>query len=175
LKLLLFVFLLRIIIFFMQVNYVDSKVNVDLGNFLTPTQVCAVDLSFYVFDFYLYLIVKVQHQPEVKWNAEDNEYYTLIMTDPDAPSRAEPKLREWHHWLVVNIPGNKVSEGEVKSGYVGSGPPPGTGLHRYVFLVYKQNGKQDFKDVAFLSSQTATNREKFSARYNFRGKKKKNK
>ncbi|KAL3243453.1 hypothetical protein MRX96_020520 [Rhipicephalus microplus] len=30
---------------------------------------------------------------------------------------------------------------ETLSEYVGSGPPKGTGLHRYVFLVYKQPGK----------------------------------
>lgn len=45
------------------------------------------------------------------------------MTDPDAPSRKEPKFREWHHWLVVNIPGNDVKKGETLSEYVGSGPP----------------------------------------------------
>jgi phosphatidylethanolamine-binding protein len=86
------------------------------------------------------------------------------MTDPDAPSRENPKFREWHHWLVVNIPENNVSEGEIKSGYVGSGPPKGSSLHRYVFLVYKQHGQQDFSSVHHLSSQTAKNREKFSAR-----------
>ena len=35
------------------------------------------------------------------------------MTDPDAPTRTNPKMAEWQHWLVVNIPGNKVEEGEV--------------------------------------------------------------
>ncbi|VDM99138.1 unnamed protein product, partial [Onchocerca ochengi] len=40
--------------------------------------------------------------------------------------------------LVINIPGQNVSSGTVLSDYIGSGPPKGTGLHRYVFLVYKQ-------------------------------------
>lgn len=48
--------------------------------------------------------------------------------------------REWHHWLVVNIPGNDIARGETLSEYVGSGPPKGTGLHRYVLLIYKQPG-----------------------------------
>jgi len=47
--------------------------------------------------------------------------------DPDAPSRADPKFREWHHWCVANIPGADVSKGDVLSEYVGSGPPKGTG------------------------------------------------
>jgi phosphatidylethanolamine-binding protein (PEBP) family uncharacterized protein len=49
------------------------------------------------------------------------------MTDPDAPSRQNAKFREWHHWLVVNIPGSQLSLGEVKSEYIGAGPPQGTG------------------------------------------------
>lgn len=75
------------------------------------------------------------------WPSEDGTLYTLCMTDPDAPSRQKPKFREWHHWLVVNIPGCAVSEGETLSQYVGSGPPKDTGLHRYVYLVFRQKGK----------------------------------
>lgn len=70
----------------------------------------------------------------------------MLSIDPDAPSRAEPQFREWHHWLVGNILGGNISSGEVLSAYVGSGPPPDTGLHRYVFLVYKQPGKLSFDE-----------------------------
>jgi phosphatidylethanolamine-binding protein (PEBP) family uncharacterized protein len=45
------------------------------------------------------------------------------------------------HWVVVNIPGSDVSKGDVLSTYIGAGPPKGTGLHRYVFLVYEQSAK----------------------------------
>lgn len=41
----------------------------------------------------------------------------------------------------MNIPGNEVSKGETLSQYIGAGPPEGTGLHRYIYLVYKQPGK----------------------------------
>jgi len=51
----------------------------------------------------------------------------LSISDPDAPSRKEPNFREWHHWLVGNIPGTDVAEGETLSEYVGAGPPEGTG------------------------------------------------
>jgi len=76
---------------------------------------------------------QVKDEPEVKWEADDVAFYTLLFTDPDAPSRAEPVNGEFRHWLVVNIPGNDLSSGEVKSEYIGSGPPKGTGLHRYIF------------------------------------------
>jgi phosphatidylethanolamine-binding protein len=93
---------------------------VQSGNELTPTN--------------------VKDQPTLTWDAEDGAYYTVIMTDPDAPNRAEPKYREVRHWLVVNVPGSKVAEGKALFEFIGSGPPKGSGLHRYVFLVYKQPG-----------------------------------
>lgn len=115
----------------------------ELGNILTPTQ--------------------VQKQPQIEWQADANSFYTLIMTDPDAPSRTEPKFREFRHWTVVNIPGNHIEEGDVLSAYVGSGPPKGTGLHRYVFLVYKQPGKLSFEGEQRVGNNSRENRPKFSA------------
>jgi hypothetical protein len=29
-----------------------------------------------------------------------NVKYTLVMTDPDAPSREDPKFGQWRHWVV---------------------------------------------------------------------------
>ncbi|CAK1541414.1 unnamed protein product [Leptosia nina] len=118
-----------------------SGVEVKEGNELTPTQVKDV--------------------PTVSWEASAEAFYTLAMTDPDAPSRVEPKFREWHHWLVGNIPGANVSSGETLSAYVGSGPPEGTGLHRYVFLVYKQPGKLTF-DEPRLPNTSGDKRAMFS-------------
>lgn len=96
------------------------------GNELTPTQ--------------------VKDAPTVTYTADDNSFYTLLLVDPDAPSRATPTFREVRHWAVVNIPGNKVESGETIIEYIGSGPPQATGLHRYVFLVYKQSGKLTFDE-----------------------------
>jgi len=61
--------------------------------------------------------------------------FTRDAADPDAPSRADPKFREWHHWCVVNIPGTDISKGQVLSEYVGSGPPKGTGSYRQIVTV----------------------------------------
>lgn len=84
---------------------------------------------------------QVKDQPEVTWDAEEGSLYTLLMVDPDAPSRETPTYREILHWLVINIPGNKVADGQVIAEYIGSGPPEGSGLHRYVFLIFKQSEK----------------------------------
>jgi len=35
--------------------------------------------------------------------------------------------REFRHWLVGNIPGDRLNEGETFTEYVGSGPPKDTG------------------------------------------------
>lgn len=64
------------------------------------------------------------------------------MTDPDATSRLNPDLREIRHWLVLNIPECSIEKGDEVIEFIGSGAQKDTGLHRYVFLVYKQkNGK----------------------------------
>jgi len=124
-----------------EVRY-SSGVEAKLGNELTPTQVKDIPVS-------------------IKWPNEETALYTLCLTDPDAPSRQSPKYREWHHWLVVNIPGNNVSRGDTLSEYVGSGPPKGTGLHRYVFLVYKQPNKLT-PDEKKLTNRSGEGRGQFS-------------
>ncbi|XP_065371597.1 protein D3-like [Calliphora vicina] len=126
---------------FLKVSY-DNGLEVDKGNELTPTQ--------------------VKLQPKVEWLAQSDKYYTLIMTDPDAPSRANPKVREFRHWLVANIPGNKIDQGEVVAAYVGSGPPKDTGLHRYIFLLYKQAGKINI-DEPLVANNSRRNRPNFKA------------
>lgn len=76
----------------------------------------------------------------------------------------EPTFREWHHWLVANIPGTAVGKGEALAEYVGSGPPDGTGLHRYVYLVYKQPGKISDAEHGNLTNTSADGRGCFKAR-----------
>ncbi|EGG16287.1 phosphatidylethanolamine-binding protein PEBP [Cavenderia fasciculata] len=100
----------------LTVSY-GSKI-VQIGQVLTPTDV-----------------VK---QPTVTYNASAGEHFTLILADPDAPSRLDPKYSPWLHWIITDIPENKVTEGQVMAEYIGSGPPPNTGLHRYVFILCKQ-------------------------------------
>ncbi|CAG9791320.1 unnamed protein product [Diatraea saccharalis] len=107
-----------------------SGVEVNEGNELTPTQVKDV--------------------PTVTWDASPDEFYTLAMTE----------LREFEHWLVVNIPGNDVTAGETLAAYIGSGPSQNSGLHRYVYLVYKQPSRLTF-DEPRLPNTSADNRTNF--------------
>ncbi|KAI9004264.1 OV-16 antigen-like protein, partial [Gaertneriomyces semiglobifer] len=76
--------------------------------------------------------------PTVTWPAEPDAYYSVAMIDPDAPNRDKPSLGEWRHWLVGNIPGDNVIKGEDLTDYEEPKPPQGSGLHRYVILLFKQ-------------------------------------
>lgn len=107
---------------------------------------------------------ETMRQPMVKWKSEKNKaFYTLIMTDPDAPSRKTPTMREWHHWMVVNIPGSDLRQGEIMTEYIGPAPPKDTDLHRYVFLLFKQDDKIKFEEK-YLRNNSAEGRDRFSTR-----------
>lgn len=67
--------------------------------------------------------------------------YTVLLTDPDAPSVADPKFGEFAHWVVVNASAADVQgTGEALVAYHGSSPGPGSGVHRYCLVVYAQPG-----------------------------------
>ncbi|XP_036248785.1 phosphatidylethanolamine-binding protein 1 [Molothrus ater] len=125
----------------LRVKYGSVEID-ELGKVLTPTQ--------------------VQNRPtSIEWDGCDpQKLYTLVLTDPDAPSRKDPKFREWHHFLVTNMKGNNVGSGTVMSDYVGSGPPKGTGLHRYVWLVYEQPQQLACSEPV-LSNRSGDKRGKF--------------
>ncbi|XP_022845252.1 protein MOTHER of FT and TFL1-like [Olea europaea var. sylvestris] len=65
--------------------------------------------------------------------------YTLVIVDPDARRPSEPTFREGLHWMVINIPeGADASEGKELMPYMGPQPP--SGIHRCVFVAFKQKG-----------------------------------
>lgn len=109
-----------------KVSY-PNGVNANLGNELTPTQ--------------------VKDKPQLSWEAEKGAYYTLLMIDPDAPSRKDRSMGEILHWLVMNIPESAVEHGDEITEFIGSGAPKDSGLHRYIFLIFKQpNGQIDHNE-----------------------------
>mmetsp|Transcript_15131 Transcript_15131/g.37901 ORF Transcript_15131/g.37901 Transcript_15131/m.37901 type:complete len:285 (-) Transcript_15131:351-1205(-) len=107
------------------------------------------------------LPVQAQDRPTLGWDGEAGAYYTVIMTNPDAPSAKDPSQREWVHWVRGNVPGDNLpcdgeDGGDDIKEYVGAGPMEGAGVQRYFIMVFKQQGKVDFegKDrVPFTESE----------------------
>jgi phosphatidylethanolamine-binding protein (PEBP) family uncharacterized protein len=88
-------------------------------------------------------------QPTVTIRNGGGGRYTLIMADPDAPSRLNPIRRNIWHWGVINIPASgRVADGTLLAPFRGPGPPPDGGVHRYTYLLFKQNGRIDLPAVA---------------------------
>ncbi|EDW24561.1 GL24219 [Drosophila persimilis] len=129
----------------LQVMY-GGNLFVEQGNALTPTQ--------------------VKDEPKVTWESDEGQerdtLLTLLMVDPDAPSRADPEFREILHWAMVNIPGDDPCRGYALAEYIGAGPPLNTGLHRYVFLLYRQREK--IEQTATIPKTIRKGRLNFSAR-----------
>uniref|UniRef100_A0ACD5ZVW8 Uncharacterized protein n=1 Tax=Avena sativa TaxID=4498 RepID=A0ACD5ZVW8_AVESA len=89
------------------------------------------------------------------------DLFTLVMTDPDAPSPSEPTMKEWLHWLVVNIPGGAdPSQGQEVVPYMAPCPP--LGIHRYVLVLYQQKAR--VAAPAAPGADAASVRARFSTR-----------
>ena len=76
------------------------------------------------------LMPQAQTMPEpiVTLRLKPARYYTLIMSDPDAP-RAD-----WLHWLIINL--TDSSSGDTIFSY--NPPIPPSGTHHYYFYVCEQ-------------------------------------
>ncbi|KAE8722436.1 Protein MOTHER of FT and TF 1 [Hibiscus syriacus] len=80
--------------------------------------------------------------PKVAIDGLPDQLYTLVMTDPDAPSPSEPSMREWVHCRVhveisVLQPATALLRKELLA-YMG--PRPQVGIHRYILVLFQQKG-----------------------------------
>lgn len=90
-----------------------------------------------------------------------NVTYTITLTDPDAPSRDDPKWSEMCHWIATGLAISDDSDSSCSSSltlsladldelmpYYPPGPPEKTGKHRYVLFVFAPaNGTTDPLDL----------------------------
>lgn len=82
-----------------------------------------------------------------------SETFTLVMTDPDAPSRTDKSFSEYLHYLATGVKVNAPSKDDPTGGiaarlnvedahelvsYMGPGPPERTGKHRYIFVLLRE-------------------------------------
>ena len=52
-------------------------------------------------------------KPMLKWPAQPDSLYTIVLSNLDINSRRNRTLSEFWHWFVANIPGDSVDDGEV--------------------------------------------------------------
>ena len=84
--------------------------------------------------------------PEINYDFNRNEkmaLYSILMYDPDAVV----PTKNYIHFLDVNIPGNNVSNGKIILHYKGPAPPQGSGKHRYIFNLYKQETGFPYREI----------------------------
>ncbi|XP_009393599.2 protein MOTHER of FT and TFL1 homolog 1 [Musa acuminata AAA Group] len=100
--------------------------------------------------------------PTVQIAGQQSDLYTLVMTDPDAPSPSDPTMREWLHWMMVNMPGGTYpSQGEEVVPYMGPRLP--LGIHRYVMVLFRQ--KSRFPGVTPPATRLNFNTRSFAAHH----------
>jgi phosphatidylethanolamine-binding protein (PEBP) family uncharacterized protein len=103
---------------------------------------------------------ETQSQPKVKYTASPEKIYTLIMYDPNAVSPTNNHL----HWVVVNIPGNKIDSGKKLFEYKGPNPPSGSGIHHYIFEILEQ--ESEITLLPFLENERTLSMEELYKRLN---------
>ncbi|KAM3859782.1 large ribosomal subunit protein mL38 [Diretmus argenteus] len=102
----------------------DNSGQVHYGNRLTPTEAASA--------------------PRVSFEAEEGSLWTLLLTCPD--EHLLDNEGEYVHWLVGNIPAGAVQSGDELCHYLAPFPAKGTGFHRYVYVLLKQEGPINFQE-----------------------------
>ncbi|ESQ37156.1 hypothetical protein EUTSA_v10002980mg [Eutrema salsugineum] len=87
---------------------------------------------------------------------------STVMIDPDVPGPSDPFQKEHLHWIVTNIPGTTdATFGKEVVSY--ELPRPSIGIHRFVFVLFKQKQRR----VIFpnILSRDHFNTRKFAIEY----------
>ncbi|KAI9846508.1 MAG: hypothetical protein M1837_003929 [Sclerophora amabilis] len=125
----------------LSVDYPSTHESASLGNTVDPDDVQSKP------------IVLLQ-SVEGPGSSHPDTLFTVILTDPDAPSRENPEWSEMCHWIATNFtltasldadplirfrqqpPDKQQAPAELVE-YLPPSPPPKTGPHRYAFLVFR--------------------------------------
>ncbi|CAH0387418.1 unnamed protein product [Bemisia tabaci] len=125
-----------------QIKFLE-KVEVDFGNILLVNEI----------KFAPYLI---------RYPMKNSTFYTVMMVGLDEPSEEAPTDREWLYYLVCNIPGLTIFQGDAIAKWVQPMPKMSTGMHRYVFLIYKQKSRTAIVENEISAGRSDKDRAGFS-------------
>ena len=140
---------------FVTLSYASKHKTVDLGNRIKPKKVTSPP------------IFNIDVSAIAPSRTLSNTTYTLVLSDPDATSRAEPVMAQMCHWIVTNLtlpfqssnsdqapdwPSSSFSLRESENNgieeimpYIPPTPPPKTGYHRYVFVLLAPVMEEDMQ------------------------------
>ncbi|KAL4297935.1 hypothetical protein GQ457_12G011650 [Hibiscus cannabinus] len=129
-----------------------------LDPFIPSIQMSVTFCDKRVFNGHEFYPSTVVTKPRVEIEGGDmRTFFTLVMTDPDVPGPSDPYLREHLHWIVTDIPGTTdVTFGRFFSVRLDvlldrrevvsyESPRPNIGIHRFVFVLFKQKRRQTIK------------------------------
>lgn len=107
-------------------------------------------------------IIEAQSPPELSFNATPGTTYLVIGLDIDAPFKSFDVLGPILHWIQPGLKGadttgTLTSTDPFVANYIGPAPPPLSGPHRYVFLLYEQPADFDGKKYAPAEGQKLGN------------------
>nr|AIA10351.1 TFL1 [Vigna unguiculata]AIA10352.1 TFL1 [Vigna unguiculata]AIA10353.1 TFL1 [Vigna unguiculata] len=113
-----------------------------LDSFTTSTKMTVSYNKKQVYNGHEFFPSSINIKPKVEIEGGDmRSFFTLIMTDPDVPGPSDPYLREHLHWIVTDIPGTTdATFGKELVSY--EIPKPNIGIHRFVFVLFKQKRRQ---------------------------------
>ncbi|XP_058445297.1 large ribosomal subunit protein mL38 [Malaya genurostris] len=97
---------------------------------------------------------------EATSDSSSTSWWTLVLTNPDGHLSEADK--EYCHWFVANIPSSDVSKGDRIVPYLQPFPPKGTGYHRHVFVLYKQEKKLDMGEYRIEEAEVNLTARTFS-------------
>lgn len=89
-----------------------------------------------------------------------NYKYTLVFTDPDAPSKRDHKWSEFCHFVTTGIEFENCEGGLINfknshllMSYCSPSPPKNTGPHRYVWLLFKEPLNNNLGDFTLINDR----------------------
>ncbi|GAA96246.1 uncharacterized protein L969DRAFT_69121 [Mixia osmundae IAM 14324] len=112
---------------------------------------------------------ELQFAPIDKDAGESETMYTIILTDPDDPSREDPRDAQYRHWLQQDIKPPSIEaltssnddsirlqmSSTALTPYEGPYPPAKTSYHRYCFLLFAQPSTVAWSANEFDNAQEA--------------------